>query len=105
MFYDKFKQLCEAKGVSVNKACVEIGLSRSVAAKWKSTNAGTPTAETCKKIAAYFGITVSDLLGETDKVENMSALDIEFQSIIAGMTDDEKMMALDMIKAIKAHRK
>ena len=105
MFYDKFKQLCEKKGVSVNKACVEIGLSRSAAAKWKATNAGTPTAETCKKIAAYFGITVSDLLDETNKVENMSALDIEFDKLISEMSDDEKRLALGMIKTIKENRK
>lgn len=35
MFYDLFKKLCDDRNISVSKACIEIGLSRSIAAKWK----------------------------------------------------------------------
>ena len=30
MFYDRFKQLCDAKGISVTRATEEIGLARTI---------------------------------------------------------------------------
>ena len=45
MFYDLFCELCEKKGVSVTKATVEIGLSRTIGTKWKRTGA-TPNGDT-----------------------------------------------------------
>lgn len=43
-----------------------MGLSRSLAAKWKNTGAN-PSAEVLPKIAAYFGVTVDYLLGNEQK--------------------------------------
>ena len=63
MFYDRFKQLCEAKGISCNKAALEIGLSNATPTKWKKTGA-TPVGETLDRIAAYFGVTTDFLLGK-----------------------------------------
>ena len=66
MFYDRFKCLCDTKGVSCKKAVMDIGLSNSIATKWKKTGA-TPNGETLIKIAAYFDISVEELLGEEKK--------------------------------------
>lgn len=66
MFYDRFKQLCDAKGVSVTRATEEIGLARTIGTKWKNTGA-TPRGETLLKIAEYFGVSTSELL-EDDTV-------------------------------------
>ena len=66
MFYDRFKQLCEQKGVSCNKAALEIGLSNATPTKWKKTGA-TPVGETLDKIAAYFGVSTDYLLGKESK--------------------------------------
>ena len=72
MFYDRFKQLCERKGVSCNKAALEIGLSNATPTKWKKTGA-TPVGETLDKIAAYFGVSTDYLLGkETEKAPTES---------------------------------
>ena len=62
IFYDRFKLLCDKKGVSVSRACLEMGLSRSIAAKWKCTNT-KPSADVLPKIAKYFGMTVDSLIG------------------------------------------
>ena len=66
MFYDRFKQLCDHKGVSCNKAALEIGLSNATPTKWKKTGA-TPVGETLDKIAAYFGVSTDYLLGKENK--------------------------------------
>lgn len=72
MFYDLFKKLCDEKNVSVSKACIEMGLSRSIAAKWKNTKTN-PSADVLPKIAKYFGVPVDYLLGAEEK-EKMPAL-------------------------------
>lgn len=66
MFYDLFYQLCREKGVSVTRATVEMGLSRTIGTKWKNTGA-TPNGETLNKIAEYFNVPVGVLLGESKK--------------------------------------
>lgn len=62
MFYDTFSLLCSKKGVSCNKAAVEIGLSNALPTKWKKTGA-TPGGDTLDRIGKYFGVTTDYLLG------------------------------------------
>ena len=52
MFSDRFNELCKEKGVTANKACADMGLSRSLAAKWKST-----------KMSIYFSLSIDEILG------------------------------------------
>lgn len=72
MFFDIFRDLCKQKGVSCKRAAAEIGLSGSTATKWKNTGA-TPNGKTLEKIAAYFDVSVEQLLGiKKDPAENIS---------------------------------
>ena len=64
LFYSYFEYLCNQKGISVNKACQEMGVSRSVAAKWKSTNT-SPRMATLVKISDYFGVSIDSLLAHS----------------------------------------
>jgi len=61
MFYDKFKELCDNKGVSCNKAALEIGLSNATPTMWKKRGL-TPKGETLNAIAKYFNVSVDYLL-------------------------------------------
>ena len=65
MFYDKFKRLCDEKGVSCNRAALDVGLSDAAPTRWKK-NGSTPTVETLSKFADYFNVSMSYLLGDTD---------------------------------------
>lgn len=64
MFFNRFKALCDEKGVSVYRACTDIGLNRSAVAKWKS--GGSPNGTTAARLADYFGVTTDYLLEKTD---------------------------------------
>lgn len=66
MFYSYFESLCNQKGVSANQACKEMGVSRSVAAKWKSTKT-SPRLDTLMKISDYFGVSIDELLEHSNK--------------------------------------
>ncbi len=61
MFYDRFKQLCDERGVSCNKAALDIGLSNATPTQWKKRGL-TPKADTLQLIADYFGVTIDHLL-------------------------------------------
>lgn len=97
MFYDRFKQLCDDRGVSCNKAALEIGLSNATPTKWRKTGA-TPNSETLQKIAGYFGVTIQFLLGQekekapalTRKDERDIARDVE--AIMSRLADGDGLM-------------
>ena len=61
MFYDRFALLCAQAGVSVYKACTDVGMNRSAVAKWKA--GATPNGATVAKLADYFQVPVDYLLG------------------------------------------
>ena len=69
MFYDRFYELCLQKGVKPGRACTEMGVSRGLAAKWKATSAGKPSADVLEKMSVYFGKSINEILGtpETEK--------------------------------------
>lgn len=67
MFYDRFIQLCDEKGVKPTNACIEAGLSRGLAAKWKSTKANKPSADVLEKLSAYFEKSIDSILGNEQK--------------------------------------
>ena len=64
MFYDKYAQLCKKRGVSMSAAALEAGLSKSLVTKWKSNKVDVPSPDVLKKLSNYFGMPVSELLGE-----------------------------------------
>lgn len=65
MFYDKFKVLCEKRGLSCNKAAQTIGFSNSTVTKWKK--GATPEGATVSRIAAFFGVSVGSLLDDEEQ--------------------------------------
>ena len=65
MFFNRYKQLCDERGISVYRACEEIGLNRSAVAKWKA--GGSPNGTTAAKLADYFAVTTDYLLGNSEK--------------------------------------
>lgn len=63
MFSDRFEELCREKGVKPGRACTEMGVSRSLAAKWKATGTEKPSADVLEKMSAYFEMTIDEILG------------------------------------------
>lgn len=98
MFYDRFKYLCDQKGISCKKAVMDIGLSNSIATKWKKTGA-TPNGDTLIKIAGYFQISVLELLDNDNKPASISGNELDIESIIDSMSREQ---LVDFIMAASA---
>lgn len=66
MFYDRWEELRQKKGVSRQKACEDCGYARTAWNKWKL--GAVPNGEGLQTIADYFGVTTDYLLtGEETK--------------------------------------
>jgi len=87
-FVDAFYELCEKHSISPNKACTDIGISRTSPAKWKSGS--VPNGQTLSKIANYFGVTTDYLLGKntTSSVERIKELCKEKKLAISRLEKD-----------------
>ena len=91
----------------MSAAAVEAGLSKSLVTKWKVNKVDVPSPDVLKKLSAYFGMPVSELLGEEEKerptiqeddglTENQRNL-IEF---VKHVPDESAEMILKVIRSI-----
>ncbi len=64
VFYDRFAYLCKERGISVSRAAMEAGISKSLVTKWKTNSIEIPSPDVLQKLSKYFSIPISALLGE-----------------------------------------
>lgn len=100
MFYDRFIKLCDQKGVSRTKACVDCGVSRTAWHKWE--NGAIPNGATINKFAAYFDVTVGALLEGEQKNNPPSELvlterEIALIKLLRTLPPDEQIRVVDDI--------
>lgn len=101
MFFDTFYELCKKKGVSCKKAVLEMGLSNSIATKWRKT-AATPTGETLQRIAQYFDVSIDYLLSYDPNLEKSDELiSLYYKSVLSWSTN--KFISKTNQKNVKGH--
>lgn len=61
--YNRIKEQCDRKNVSVSGMCLALGMSKSTMSDLKSGKKKTLSAKTMTKIADYLEVSVDDLLG------------------------------------------
>ena len=122
MFYDRFIQLCEQKGVKPTRAALDTGIARSVVSNWKSNwqrgIESLPSTNNAQALAEYFNVPVDYLLGneekpaaEDDNELNEMLEDIRRNpelramfSITRKATPEQVRQYTDVIKAIKGEK-
>lgn len=99
MFFDRFEALCREKGVRTGTACKEMGVSRSLAAKWKSTGTEKPSADVLEKMSAYFGMSIDEILGKapSDAV-TFDDFTYAMYNETRELSPEKKQMLLDMAR-------
>ena len=105
MFYDTFHKLCESKGVTDSRACLDMGFSRSYAAKMKNKN-GAPSMDKLSTMANYFGVTVDYLLNAEKEnptsvaADGVDELDKEALDIMHQLPPEKKAAGLAMLRGL-----
>ena len=114
MFFDRFKELCERNHVSCKKAVLDMGLSNSIATKWKKTGA-TPTGDTLNLISKYFGVSVSYLLsgdeeksvyvepGAAEELERLRDEERALLHVTRGMTAEQVRAMVEFAKMMRGN--
>ena len=64
MIYTKVAQLCKQRGISISKLEKEVGIGNGTIGRWEKSS---PTVESIKKVADYFGVSVDSLISATPK--------------------------------------
>ena len=107
MFYDEYAQLCKKRGISMSAAAVAAGVSKSLVTKWKTNKVKTPSPEVLEKLSAYFGVPVSQLLGEEAKKEQPTEINglsdelVELIGVLKELPQDKILALLQLAKSMK----
>ena len=99
MFFDRYADLCSNNGISVYKACTDLGLNRSAVAKWK--NGAIPRGKTLNNIADYFSVSTDYLLGAEHKEKPVIFSDDELNeinSIFSELSPDNRSKLLELAR-------
>ena len=111
-FYEKYLLLCQKKGNSPSGAALEIPLSKTTVNRWK--NGGGITDANAMRVAAYFGITVEELMSgvEDAKKAPTEISEREFvpsyedwEKQAENWTDDQLMQAMRKLLDIQQRRR
>lgn len=102
ILYQRIKELCSEKGISINKLEIDLGVGVSSIQKWKGTY--SPSVDKVIKVAAYFDVSVDYLLNRTDIKGSVSKLledddIISFQRARQNMSPQDRERMMNMIKA------
>lgn len=73
MFWERFVQLCAERNTKPNPVAKELGISSGAVTNWK--NGAVPQSATLKRIADYFGVSTSYLLGIVDDPDPIALVD------------------------------
>lgn len=100
---EEIKSLCSKKGISISALEREIGLGKNSIAKWDDSR---PSIDKVQAVASYFGMTVSELIGEEQKNpatvsgDGKSEAILEVISLLTSLPPDKVLQARDRLKEI-----
>lgn len=77
-FVENFKRLCDEKGVSPTRVCVDLGLSTNKVSLWNK--GGIPKGDVLIKLAKYFEVSVMDFFAD----------EVALQKVEFALDDDER---------------
>ena len=109
-FYENYVKLCALHNLSESGAAKKIGLSNAAANGWKKGK--IPSATTQVKLTDLFGVSVKELMGETDdpsagikkepapKRSELSLGQLELIELSSKMSDDELRKFIAAMKAM-----
>ena len=103
LFVENIKKICKAKGIKPTVACRESGVDKSFINNIEARGQ-VPSVEKVQMLAAYLGVTTSELLGEEKKPTPVSEDEQSYNIIqIAGRDGShiERKLTDEQVAALK----
>lgn len=111
-FYGNYVRLCSARGTSPSAAAIAIGVDKSAASRW--ARGSVPRYQTLIRIADYFGVTIAELVGATEKNESEIAKELGISvyvlneshgtSTVKSVEEDVQQKEIGLAAALEALR-
>ena len=102
--YENIMALCQQKGIRPGRLCDAVGLSRGLMTDMKMGRKKGVSAETAQKIAAYFGVSVGQLLGHEEARDVLEEVDVAFYGDFKELNEEEKEAVRDMVRIMRQRR-
>ena len=102
MIVERLKELCDEKGVSFVQFERESGIGINTAKRW-DTNA--PNVWKVKQAADYFGVTVSYIIGETNKktaVQMDNGTEKDIVDLLMSASPEQRSAILQFLKTFES---
>lgn len=97
-FWETFYNLCTENGTKPNPVAKEIGVSSATVTKWK--NGATPSYETARKIADFFSVSVSYLMGDTDVGQTQEQWEEELLRDARKLSPNERQLVGSLVQSL-----
>ena len=101
--YEYIEALCSQRGIRPGRLCNDLSISRGLITDLKMGRKKTVNAETAQKIAAYFGISVGQLLGQ-EEGDVLEQADVAFYGEFKELNEEEKKAVRDMVRIMRERR-
>lgn len=96
--YDRVKNLCDTRGITVAKLESDCGFANTTIRKWRTIN--NPSVDKIKTIAQYFGVTADYIIGMTDIPTPPDDEDIvSLQRAKSRMPSNDWQLSMRMLRA------
>ena len=102
--YTRIEALCSERNIRPGRLCNDLGLSRGLVTDLKMGRKKSLKAETAQKIAAYFGISVGQLLGQEEHTDVLDQVDVAFYGDFKELNEEEKETVRDMVRLMRQRR-
>ena len=101
--YERIKEACMQKGISVSAMCLELGMSKSVMSDLKSGRKKTLSSDTLGRIARHLGVTADHLLGQEQETASdiLDEIDVAFYGDFKELSEAQKEAVRDMVRAMR----
>ena len=100
-FYQRFARISRSYGMSPSGAALAAGLSKSAVSKWRHEPDATPDGTVLAKLAAFFGIPASELLGDREN-ETPQVSDEAIKFALFGGSEDITQEMYDEVRSFAA---
>lgn len=103
--YNSIEEQCHSRGVSITQMCKDCGISRASLTDLKMGRIKMLGADKLNKIAAYFGTSVDQLLGnEAPRQDVLDQVDIAFYGEYKELDEQEKDVVREMVRQLRRRR-
>lgn len=101
VLYQRIKDLCAERGISIRQLEFELGFGNASIKKWKDST--SPSVDKVMKIASYFDVSLDYLLGRSELKGSLSDIIndedvISFQRAREKMTPNDRKRMMRMLK-------